>query len=62
MLVRYQRMAGRNIYYPLGWDDNGVPTERRVQNHFHVRCDPHTPHEPGLKLEPATAPRAKPLW
>jgi valyl-tRNA synthetase len=23
----------------MGWDDNGLPTERRVQHHFHVRCD-----------------------
>ncbi len=55
ILVRYQRMRGRNIYYPLGWDDNGVPTERRVQNLFHVRCDPTLPHDPELALEPASA-------
>src|SRR5262245_57641597 len=54
VLVRYQRMRGRNIFYPMGWDDNGLPTERRVQNHFHVRCDPRAPVEPGLALEPAT--------
>jgi valyl-tRNA synthetase len=39
IIVRYQRMRGRNIYYPIGWDDNGLPTERRVQNYFHVRVD-----------------------
>ncbi len=54
-VARYQRMRGRNIYYPIGWDDNGVPTERRVQNHFHVRCDPTLGYEEGLHLEPATA-------
>lgn len=40
VLTRYQRMNGRNIFYPMGWDDNGLPTERRVQNFFNVRCDP----------------------
>jgi valyl-tRNA synthetase len=57
VLVRYQRMRGKNVFYPMGWDDNGLPTERRVQNHFHVRCDPRAPREPGiaLALEPAGA-------
>ena len=59
VLARYKRMRGFNVFYPMGWDDNGVPTERRVQNYFHVRCDPHAPHEPGLKLEPATARQRK---
>jgi len=58
-VVRYQRMRGRNIFYPMGWDDNGVPTERRVQNYFHVRCDPRIPYEPGLSLEPASAKARK---
>jgi valyl-tRNA synthetase len=55
VVVRYKRMTGMNIFYPMGWDDNGLPTERRVQNYFHVRCDPNTPYEEGLKLEPASS-------
>ena len=55
VIVRFQRMLGKNIFYPLGWDDNGVPTERRVQNLFHVRCDPTLPRDPDLVLEEASA-------
>jgi len=51
VIVRQRRMRGQNIFYPMGWDDNGLPTERRVQNYFHVRCDPKLPYEPGLALE-----------
>ncbi|WP_214111250.1 valine--tRNA ligase [Acrocarpospora catenulata] len=45
-IARFQRMRGRAVFYPMGWDDNGLPTERRVQNHFGVRCDPSVPYDP----------------
>ncbi len=45
LIARYQRMRGRVVFYPMGWDDNGLPTERRVQNYFGVRCDPSLPYE-----------------
>ena len=54
VVVRYQRMSGRRVFYPMGWDDNGLPTERRVQNYFHVRCDPSLAFEPGLDLPMAS--------
>lgn len=46
LIARFQRMRGKSVFYPMGWDDNGLPTERRVQNYFGVRCDPSLPYEP----------------
>ncbi len=46
--VRFQRMRGKTVFYPIGWDDNGLPTERRVQNYYGVRCDPSLPYDPDL--------------
>lgn len=46
VVARFQRMRGKKVFYPLGWDDNGLPTERRVQNYYGVRCDPTKPYDP----------------
>ncbi len=48
-IARYQRMRGKSVFYPMGWDDNGLPTERRVQNFFGVRCDPSVPYQAGFQ-------------
>src|SRR5437773_11944689 len=47
-VARFWRMRGKAVFYPMGWDDNGLATERRVQNFFGVRCDPSLPYDPEL--------------
>lgn len=54
VIARFQRMRGKNVFYPLGWDDNGLPTERRVQNYYGVRCNPSIGYDPDF------APPAEP--
>ncbi len=44
--ARFERMRGKTVFYPMGWDDNGLPTERRVQNYYGVRCDTSLPYDP----------------
>ncbi len=64
-IARYQRMSGKSVFYPMGWDDNGLPTERRVQNYFGVRCDPSQPYEadfePPFRGDPPKDHRAIPV-
>ncbi len=55
-IARFQRMRGKSVFYPMGWDDNGLPTERRVQNYFGVRCDPSLAYDPDVS-PPAEVPK-----
>jgi valyl-tRNA synthetase len=51
IMARFWRMRGKNMFFPIGWDDNGLPTERRVQNYFNIKCDPSLPYDPNFKPE-----------
>lgn len=48
-VARFWRMRGKQVFYPIGWDDNGLATERRVQNYYGVRCDPHEQYQEGFE-------------
>jgi valyl-tRNA synthetase len=56
VIARFQRMQGKTVFYPIGWDDNGLATERRVQNYFGVRCDPTLPYDPNFDLDALDRP------
>ena len=58
-IARYQRMRGKSVFYPMGWDDNGLPTERRVQNYYGVQCDPSLPYDPSFTTPTPVADRPK---
>jgi valyl-tRNA synthetase len=59
LIARFQRMRGMAVFYPMGWDDNGLPTERRVQNYYGVRCDPSLPYDPSFT--PPAQPSKPPI-
>ena len=59
IVARYHRMTGKAVFYPIGWDDNGLPTERRVQEYFGVSCDPSLAYDPDFVLPPPPGERDK---
>ena len=64
-LARFWRMRGKSVFYPMGWDDNGLPTERRVQNFYGVSCDPSLKYvagfEPPFRGDPPKDARPVPV-
>ena len=59
VIARFHRMRGKAVFFPMGWDDNGLPTERRVQNYYGVRCDPSMPYD--ASFTPPTQPPKQPV-
>jgi valyl-tRNA synthetase len=59
VVARFQRMTGKHVFYPMGWDDNGLPTERRVQNYYGVRCDPSLPYDADFTVPAAPAAKGQ---
>ena len=37
-IARFQRMKGKNVFYPMGFDNNGLPTERLVEKQKGVKA------------------------
>ncbi|WP_342270535.1 valine--tRNA ligase [Rickettsia endosymbiont of Orchestes rusci] len=48
-IVRFQRMLGKNIFYPMGFDDNGLPTERLVEKQKKIKAS-HMDREQFIKV------------
>jgi valyl-tRNA synthetase len=61
VVARFWRMRGRDVFYPMGWDDNGLPTERRVENFYGVRCDPSLPYDPDFSPPDTPASQKLPI-
>lgn len=44
-IARHHRMKGEDVFFPLGFDDNGLPTERYVEKKFNKKAHEMPRHE-----------------
>ncbi|MDD3887889.1 MAG: valine--tRNA ligase [Patescibacteria group bacterium] len=49
-IIRFKRMQGYNIFYPMGFDDNGLPTERYVEQKYKITDKSKISREEFIKL------------
>ena len=59
VIVRFQRMSGKEVFYPMGWDDNSLQQDAAFKTISESTCDPSLPRE--KDFQPPSAPGKHPV-